>query len=110
VPVAYAETHPTAKVWIAAFRTGLQGVGWSGGRAVRIDTRWVGADPDRIRASAAEIAFLRAKDREPTLMDGPYAEPARSRSVRRLPLSRCRLIYLPERNGASISKRKRRPE
>jgi putative tryptophan/tyrosine transport system substrate-binding protein len=42
VLVAYAETHPTAKVWIAAFRTGLQGFGWSGGRAVRIGLRIVG--------------------------------------------------------------------
>jgi hypothetical protein len=43
-------------------------------------------------------------------MDGPYAEQARSRSVRRLPLESVQAIYLPERNGASISKRKRGPE
>jgi hypothetical protein len=52
----------------------------------------------------------RAKDCGPTLMDGPYAEQARSRSVRRLPLESVQAIYLPERNGASISKRKRGPE
>ena len=41
-----------------AFRQGLQQLGWIDGRNVRIDARFGGADPVRIRKSAAElIAF-----------------------------------------------------
>jgi len=41
--------------WIAGFRQGLQKLGWTEGRDVRIDVRWGGADIDYIRASASEL-------------------------------------------------------
>jgi putative tryptophan/tyrosine transport system substrate-binding protein len=42
---------------IAAFQQGLQELGWSVGRNVRIDYRWGGGD-DRIRKNAAELVAL----------------------------------------------------
>jgi putative ABC transport system substrate-binding protein len=41
-----------------AFLQGLQQLGWTDGRNVRIDTRWAGAKPDDIRKYAAELVAL----------------------------------------------------
>ena len=43
---------------IRGFLQVLQQLGWSDGRNVRIDSRWAGADADRIRRYAAELAAL----------------------------------------------------
>src|SRR5262249_24122650 len=43
---------------IAALLQGLQQLGWSVGRNVEIETRWAGADADRIRRYAAELVTL----------------------------------------------------
>ena len=40
----------------AAFQQGLQQLGWSDGRNVRIDTRWGGDDVERERRYAEELA------------------------------------------------------
>jgi ABC-type uncharacterized transport system substrate-binding protein len=42
----------------AAFRQGLQHLGWTDGHNVRIDYRWGGGDADNIRKHAAELAAL----------------------------------------------------
>ena len=43
---------------MAAFLQGLQQLGWSDGRNVRIDIRWATADADQIRRHAAELVAL----------------------------------------------------
>jgi len=43
---------------MAAFLHGLQQLGWSDGRNVRIDTRWATTDAAEIRRHAAELAAL----------------------------------------------------
>jgi len=43
---------------IAAFLQGLQQLGWTDGRNVRIETRWGASDADRIRKYAAELVTL----------------------------------------------------
>jgi putative ABC transport system substrate-binding protein len=43
---------------LAPFLQGLQEVGWTVGRNVRIDYRWGGGDPDLIRKFAAELVAL----------------------------------------------------
>jgi putative ABC transport system substrate-binding protein len=43
---------------LAAFLQGLQQLGWTDGRNVRIDTRWGAGDADRIRRDAAELVAL----------------------------------------------------
>jgi putative ABC transport system substrate-binding protein len=42
----------------AAFQQGLQELGWSDGRNMRIDIRWPAADADQIRRYAAELVAL----------------------------------------------------
>jgi putative tryptophan/tyrosine transport system substrate-binding protein len=43
---------------VAAFRKGLQDLGWIEGRNVKFDIRWTGGDPARMRRLAAEIVGL----------------------------------------------------
>jgi putative ABC transport system substrate-binding protein len=50
-----AENDPESRARVAALREGLAQRGWSEGRNLRIDYRWAGTDPDRIRAFAAEL-------------------------------------------------------
>jgi putative ABC transport system substrate-binding protein len=49
---------PNFQTRLAAFLQGLELLGWSVGRNVRIDTRWSTADADSIRRHAAELAAL----------------------------------------------------
>ena len=43
---------------MAAFRQGLQQLGWTDGRNIRIDARWSGGDDAKMRKSAAELVAL----------------------------------------------------
>jgi ABC-type uncharacterized transport system substrate-binding protein len=49
---------PVTKVRLAAFRDGLANLGWSEGRNVRIEYRWAGADVERLKSAAANLAAL----------------------------------------------------
>ena len=55
---AHATDDPEGQARIAAFLQGLQQLGWTDGRNVRIDYRWGGGDADRIRKDAAELVAL----------------------------------------------------
>ncbi len=52
------ESDPEGRTYVAAFQQGLQELGWTVGRNVRIDYRWTGGDADRIRTDAAELLGL----------------------------------------------------
>jgi len=54
-----AESNPVGQTRIAEFRQGLQELGWSDGRTIRIDTRWAGGDAERARVLAAELVGLK---------------------------------------------------
>src|SRR5262249_50774131 len=43
---------------LRAFRQAVEKLGWSEGRNVRIDYRWSGADPGRIRVHAKDLVAL----------------------------------------------------
>jgi len=43
---------------IAVFRRALQALGWTEGQNIRIDVRYGGIDPDRLRSSGAELVGL----------------------------------------------------
>jgi putative tryptophan/tyrosine transport system substrate-binding protein len=58
VLMAAAENDPDARLAVAAFQEGLQALGWSDGRNLRIDYRWGDSDADRIRAFAKELIEL----------------------------------------------------
>src|SRR5215467_9082239 len=46
------------KARVTALKQGLQELGWTDGRNIQIETRFAGADGDRIRAQAAELVAL----------------------------------------------------
>ena len=53
-----AADDPQSPVRIATFLLGLQELGWTDGRNLRIDYRWGAGDPDRYRRYAAELVAL----------------------------------------------------
>ena len=53
-----AESDPVQQARLAAFLDGLQQLGWTDGRNVRIDTRWPAGGADRSRTFAAELVGL----------------------------------------------------
>ena len=55
---AAAADDPEFQARLAAFLQGLQQLGWTDGRNVRIDTRWATTNADDIRRHAAELAAL----------------------------------------------------
>ena len=58
VLITLAADDPESTARVAAFLQGLQALGWTDGRNVRIDTRWGGGDADRLRKNAAESVAL----------------------------------------------------
>jgi ABC-type uncharacterized transport system substrate-binding protein len=44
--------------WVEAFQQGLQQLGWTDGRNVRIETRWAGVNADDLRRHATELVAL----------------------------------------------------
>jgi putative ABC transport system substrate-binding protein len=56
--IGQAADDVDGKARLAAFVQGLQQLGWTEGRNVRIDTRWGGGDADRMRRYAAELVAL----------------------------------------------------
>jgi ABC-type uncharacterized transport system substrate-binding protein len=58
VLIPYAADDPEGQARTAAFLQGLQQLGWTEGRNVRIDYRWSAGDADRARRYAAELVAL----------------------------------------------------
>jgi putative ABC transport system substrate-binding protein len=57
VLMAFPADDPEGPAWLAAFVEGLQHLGWTDGRNVKIEIRWSGGDADRSR-SAEELVAL----------------------------------------------------
>jgi putative ABC transport system substrate-binding protein len=53
-----AGSDPVEQARLAAFLDGLQQLGWTDGRNLRIDTRWPAGNADRYRTYAAELVGL----------------------------------------------------
>ena len=58
VLMAYAESDREGQAWVAAFWEGLQKLGWTEGRNIRIDTRWAAADVEAMQRLAKELVTL----------------------------------------------------
>jgi len=56
--ISQAADDPEGQARMAAFQQGLQQLGWTEGRNLRVDTRWGGGGVDRIRKDAAELVAL----------------------------------------------------
>jgi putative tryptophan/tyrosine transport system substrate-binding protein len=54
-----SETDSEGQARIAAFREGLDKLGWLEGRNIQIEYRWAAGNPERIRAFAAELVALK---------------------------------------------------
>ena len=52
------ENNPAAKAYVSAFIQALADLGWTDGRNVRMDLRWLGGDSNRIPALAQELVGL----------------------------------------------------
>src|SRR6516162_1806746 len=53
-----AADDPESQRRMTAFVQGLQQLGWTDGRNVRIETRWGAGDAERLRKNAAELVAL----------------------------------------------------
>jgi putative ABC transport system substrate-binding protein len=59
VLMSYPETDPDAQAFLVAFRDGLQKLGWTEGRNVRLDTRWTSAgNVEEMQRFAKELVAL----------------------------------------------------
>ena len=54
----FTSDDPGGQVRLTAFAQGLQQLGWTVGRNVRIETRWGAGDAERYRRYAAELVAL----------------------------------------------------
>ena len=59
VLIGFAESDPSVQSWIAAFRSSLAKLGWIEGHNLRIELRWAGDDPGRMKTFAKELVDLR---------------------------------------------------
>jgi ABC-type uncharacterized transport system substrate-binding protein len=77
------ENDPLTKLRVSAFTQALADLGWTDGRNVRIDLRWGGDDPNRIRALAQELVAL-----QPDIIVTPGTLPtaALQRETRTIPI------------------------
>jgi ABC-type uncharacterized transport system substrate-binding protein len=59
VLMSYPEIDPDAQAFLAAFRDGMQKLGWTEGRNVRLDTRWTSArNAEEMQRFAEELVAL----------------------------------------------------
>src|SRR6516225_751745 len=77
------ENDPVAKPLVSAFTQALAGLGRTNGRNVRMDVRWGGGDPDRIRALAQELVGLQP---DIILANSTPATVALKRETRTIPI------------------------
>ena len=60
VLMAHAESDPEFQTYVTAFREGLQKLGWTEGRNIRLDFRWGALDDAELRQrSAIELVALK---------------------------------------------------
>jgi len=58
VLIGQAETDPEGQARVKAFREGLEKLGWTDGRNLQIDYRWLGGDVSRLSTYAPELVRL----------------------------------------------------
>src|SRR6266566_9352146 len=58
VLMGFAESDREGQAFVAAFREGLQKLGWAEDRNIRIDYRWTGLDTELVQRFAKELVTL----------------------------------------------------
>jgi putative ABC transport system substrate-binding protein len=74
---------PQLQRQLAAFQEGLRELGWTEGRNVRVETRLTAADPDRLKAYAAELVALQP---DALVASGPTPVLALQQRTRTVPI------------------------
>jgi putative ABC transport system substrate-binding protein len=83
VLITYDENDPLAKPWVSALIQSLADLGWTDGRNVRMELRYVGVDINRIRALAKELVGLQP---DIILTNSTLATVALQRETRMIPI------------------------
>jgi hypothetical protein len=79
----FLEQDADGRSRFAAFLEQMHQLGWTEGRNLRIDVRWTGPDPDRIRIAAKELLELQP---ELIVTDGSVPVVELARETRTLPI------------------------
>jgi putative ABC transport system substrate-binding protein len=77
------ESDPVVKSRLAWFRQGLEELGWTDGRNLRLDLRWAAGDLERMRTFAKELVDLSP---DVILVNTPAATKAMQRQTQTIPL------------------------
>jgi putative tryptophan/tyrosine transport system substrate-binding protein len=83
VLMALDENDPEAKTLLSGFTQGLAELGWSDGRNLRVDVRWVGNNVDRMQKFAKELVALQP---ETILAQGTPVTASLQRETRTIPI------------------------
>jgi putative ABC transport system substrate-binding protein len=83
VLISATSDDPQTRRQVAALQEGLRELGWIEGRNLRLETRLSGDDPDRLKASAAELATLQL---DALVASGPTPVLALQRETRTVPI------------------------
>jgi putative tryptophan/tyrosine transport system substrate-binding protein len=81
--IASDEDEPLVRPRVAAFRKGLNELGWIEGRNLHIDFRWTGNDPERTRRHVLDLVALMP---DAILAHSPPATLALSTATRSVPI------------------------
>jgi ABC-type uncharacterized transport system substrate-binding protein len=81
--IGFDESDPEGEYRLAAFRQGLQALGWTEGGNLHIEYRRYTGDPDRVRRAAAELIGLSP---EVILAYAPLAVASLRRETRSIPI------------------------
>jgi putative ABC transport system substrate-binding protein len=81
--IASEENEPLLGPRVAAFRQGLNDLGWTEGRNLHIDFRWTGNDPERTQRHALELVALTP---DVILAHSPPATLALSKATQSVPI------------------------
>jgi putative tryptophan/tyrosine transport system substrate-binding protein len=103
VLVNLAADDPQGQARLAAFQQGLQQLGWTDGRNVRIDVRWANANAADIRRHAAEIV---AQAPDVILANGIISAAPLIQETRTVPIV---FVIVPDPVGAGLVESLARP-
>ena len=94
---------PEAQTRLAAFAQGLERLGWTIGRNIRIETRWTAGDPERLRTAVAELLAL---EPDAILATGSLTVGPLRRATRTVPIV---FVAVPDPVGAGFVAHLARP-
>jgi putative ABC transport system substrate-binding protein len=83
VLISSTENDPQGRRQIAAFQQGLQELGWMEGQNIRIDFRFLGDEPTRLKVYATELVTLKP---DALLASGPTAVVALQQEAMTIPV------------------------